>query len=97
MPTTFLDKLKTQLAENGMFPHQVETVIEAFLAGENESTTYRVLGEDPEGYDPGVYNVIWCILCTYALKYIDKECPSAWFRPCFLTPSEQEAFLKTWG
>ena len=90
---TFLRKLANDLAENGMFARQVTEVMEWFMREEQTSSMADRWLEDPESYPPMIYHLQWRLLCTYALKYIDTTCPKAWFRPVFLSPSEQEKWL----
>jgi hypothetical protein len=94
---TFLAKLADDLEAHGMLPNQAEDVMSIFVAGERDSSMSSRWMDDPDGYPPVLYNLVWGILCTYALSYIDKICPQAWFRPVFLSPSEQEAWLKENG
>ena len=94
---TFLRKLANDLEHNGMFPRQVVDVMAAFFAGEEHSGMAGRWLEDPDSYPEIIYHLQWRILCTYALKYIDEHAPKAWFRPVFLPPDEQEAWLKENG
>lgn len=91
--STFLRKLAKDLEHNGMMPRQVADVMDTFFTGEENTSMAERWLEDPESYPPIVYQLQWRILCTYALKYIDERAPKAWFRPVFLSPSEQEKWL----
>lgn len=80
-----------------MLSNQVEDVMTNFIKGEEDSSMASRWLEDPESYPEILYHLQWRILCTYALKYIDEHAPKAWFRPVFLPPDEQEAWLKENG
>lgn len=90
---TFLNSLYGDLLKNGMFDHQATPIMEAFIADQRGSGMGSRFFDDPSGYPPVLYQLQWRLLCTYALAYIDEECPKAWFRPVFLPPNEQEAWL----
>lgn len=90
---TFLRKLANDLEHNGMFQRQATEVMERFIRGEQGTSMANRWQEDPDSYPEILYRLQWRILCTYALKYIDTTCPKAWFRPVFLSPSEQEKWL----
>lgn len=94
---TFLFKLASDLEAHGMLSNQVEDVMTNFIKGEEDSSMSSRWMEDPDSYPDMIYHVSWRILCTYALKYIDGMQNVPWFRPVFLPPAEQEAWLKENG
>lgn len=96
MSITFLSKLRSDLQSNGMFENQALEVLDRMIKAEHEAKGSMASrwNDDVEGYPEGVYTVLWLTCKHYALQYIDDVCPAAWFRPCFLPPAEQEAFIK---
>lgn len=93
MSKTFVSELQARLEQNGMFDSQAKAVMQSMLEGEADSSMAQRWTDDPDAYPPVMLNVLWVTCASYALKYIDKHCPQAWFRPCFLPASEQAAFL----
>lgn len=91
---SFIKQLKVHLERNGMSITQAQAVIERMVSGEADSSMPTRWQEDTGDYPPMLYNLIWGICKTYALKYIDSECPMAWFRPCYLPEAEQREFLR---
>ncbi len=95
---TFLSELQARLEQNGMFESQAKAVIQLMLEDEVSSIMGQRWTENPDHYPPSLVDMLWVSCSRYALRYIDQHCPQAWFRPCFLPPSEQAAFLaKTKG
>ena len=94
---TFLFKLAADLENYGMLPNQAEDVMALFIKGEEGTSMASRWMDDPEGYPEVLYNLCWRILCTYALQYIDEMHNVPWYRPCFLGPEAQEAWLKENG
>lgn len=96
-PGTFLFKLFGDMEANGMFPSQAAAVMDLFIEDQRTSSMSSRWYDDPSGYPDMIYHLQWRLLCTYALAYIDANCPKAWFRPVFLPPAEQEEWLKNFG
>lgn len=92
---TFLTELSDSLEANGMSQSQAKTVIDRMLAGEKDSSMNGRWLDDPREYPVNMFNVLWLTCSRYALDTINELWPLAWFRPCFLPPSEQAAFLST--
>lgn len=94
---TFIGKLFEDLQENGMMPMQADEVMQSFMHDQRDSGMRGRWYDDPTGYPPVLYNLQWGLVCTYALKYIDEQCPKAWFRPVFLPPSAQAQWMRENG
>ena len=90
---SYLFMLGTQLELSGLSSSQATVVIDRMLVGEKDSSMRGRWLDDPSGYPEQVFNVLWLICSRYALTTIDELWPRAWFRPCFLPPSEQTQFL----
>lgn len=77
---TFKEKVKEHLVASGMFDSQAEAVFQEMKASDNV-----MLGrwDDDVSEYPGVMlNVILVSVRRYALEWIDKNIPQAWFRGC---------------
>lgn len=96
-------KLEQMLFEMGMFESQATKVIDLAIpeiqkmqptmAGEEDEQPeqYQVKWESPStDYPDGIYNLWFHKVKEVALKWIDENCPNAWFRELFL-PKAQEA------
>ena len=94
MSKTFISRLKKELELNGMFESQAQAVIELMIEGEKDSSMNNRWNESPDNYPEGLFNSVWELCKTYALKYTEENCPHAWFRVCFFPTHEQQAFLK---
>jgi hypothetical protein len=91
---TFLSKFRQDLENGGMFPDMAQAVLDSVVEGEKSSSMAGRWMDDPAGYPAMMYNVLWMLVKTYALTYIDKHAPAAWFRPVFLPVKEQMSFLE---
>ncbi len=91
---TFLGRFRQDLQNGGMFPDMAQAVVDSVVEGEESSAMAGRWMDDPAGYPAMMYNVLWMLVKTYALTYIDKHAPQAWFRPVFLPVSEQTKFLE---
>lgn len=85
---TFEDAMRQRLTNSGMFPDQVDAVVERVKAApENEPMAQR-WSDNASGYPSQMLGVLWLTAKTHALEYIDAECPQAWFRPLFAETKE---------
>ena len=86
---TFEDKIKSMLFERGMFENDAAAVIEMMKADEiHESMAHR-WNDNTEDYPQSLLSVLWHSAKDTALKYIDANCPLAWFRPMFVNPTTE--------
>lgn len=80
---TFEKWMRDRLINSGMFPDQVDAVVERVKAApENESMAQR-WNDDASGYAPQMLSILWLTTKRHALEYIEAECPQAWFKPLF--------------
>lgn len=80
---TFEQFMRERLTNSGMFPNQVNAVVERVKAApENEAMAQR-WNDDVSGYPSQMLGIAWLTAKRHALAYIDAECPKAWFRPLF--------------
>lgn len=79
----FTDKLKELLMENGLSSDDADKVMKLVV---NDPVNKAMEGrwhEDVSGYPPAIINLMWMSTKPIALKWIDDNCPLAWFRPMF--------------
>lgn len=72
------------LFQNGMFESDVQKVME--LAKQDEvlkDTISERWNDSLEGYPPLFKNLLIVSINAIAVKYIDENCPLAWYRPMF--------------
>ena len=80
---TIEDKIREMLVERGMFDSQAVEVVEAMKVDKiNEPMEHRWMDE-ADDYPPQMLTILWIGAKHQALKYIDANCPKAWFRPMF--------------
>lgn len=82
---TTKDKIISILVRNGMFENQAEQVFN-LAKSEIESMTpeYQITWDRPANeYGTSLYSVMMMVVNRIALKWIDSNIPSAWFRPMF--------------
>lgn len=86
---TFEDKARELMSERGMFPNDIETVLERIKNDEaNESLKSR-WHDHIEGYpQPVTTALLWFTVRTHVVEWIDEHKPNFWFRPLFVPKSE---------
>lgn len=87
--TTIEDKLKEMLFNHGLFEDQTATVMEMMKADEVNEAMEGRWGENVEDYPPVLLSVLWLSMRDCALRYIDANCPKAWFRSLFVNEGEK--------
>lgn len=80
---TFEEELKRLLTDNGMFDSQEASEIMETVKRQDKVMLHR-WSADISGYPDTVINVLWLSVRQEALKYIDANCPLAWFRSMFV-------------
>lgn len=78
--------MEKKLFECGMFEDQAKAVmdsIEQKADADPQNTMYRRWSQDASGYPPTMPGVLYLTVKSDALKWIDANCPQAWFRPMF--------------
>jgi len=91
---TLGEELQLFLHKNGMFETQVNDVFKLIVADESMKE-FRCRWDD-KAKDYGLAPIVAMIQLAakpIALKYIDDNCPEAWFRPMFLSLAEQTALM----
>jgi len=81
---TFEDKLKEMLVECGLFEDQALAIMVIVKTDETNEPMLGRWGDDVEGYPQVILVLAWVAAKRAALKYIDANCPQAWFRPMFV-------------
>lgn len=79
---TIKEAILKRLYDNGMFPDQAAAVMEQVIAN-SESSMDKRWNDNEADYAPSIQAVLWITVKIEALKYIDANCPEAWFRPTF--------------
>ena len=91
---TVLHKLYSSLESNGMLPSQAKAVVDAFMEGEKDSSMACRWNDDPRDYPDVFFTLQWLLIRHYALRYIDSLPTVPWYRPVFLSDTEQAAWMK---
>jgi hypothetical protein len=83
---TTREKFKKFLTDKGMFDEQAEEVMKAFIPkADSLATSYQITWDRPaEEYAPSLYSVLSITLKEEAIKWIDTNCPKAWYREMFI-------------
>jgi hypothetical protein len=89
---TIKEKLKKMITSRGMFESQFDQVfplIEAELLSFTSRASINPIDweDSAESYPEILYKVIWVTSSPIILKWIDENCPNAWFRPMFAPTS----------
>ena len=79
---TFEDKIKSMLIEHYLSNDGAMAVIEVMKADNILEPMAHRWNDDVADY-PSVLIILWRSAKDTALKYIDANCPLAWFRPMF--------------
>lgn len=69
--------------ERGMFPDQAKAVIDALAADEIGKPMLGRWDDRVDGYPPPMMAVLAISIDDRAVRWIDANCPKAWFRPVF--------------
>ena len=83
---TTIKKLESMLVNNGMFQPQAEEVIKIAIPKLNElSGGYKITWDRPaDEYPQAMYNLMFIAVKPIALKWIEENCPYAWYKDMFL-------------
>jgi hypothetical protein len=79
---TWKEWMLDYLIENGMWDDEAERVIALAIEGSLEHMEDR-LDDSTEGYPPQLYPAVALVLNEYALVWIDKNAPKAFYRQVF--------------
>lgn len=80
---TFRQKAIELLYSNGMFREDAEKVVQNVIAHPSNEAMQGRWDDDIAGYPPQMLNVLWFTVKSFAVEWIDENCPQAWFRPLF--------------
>jgi len=81
---TFYGQAVDYLMTRGMSHEQACSVMIGVINAE-ENDVMKDRWQTPiEGYSPVMLNILYLSCNDYALQYIEKNCPQAWFRPMFV-------------
>ena len=87
---TVKEFLISKLTERGMLESQAEQVFAQALP-RLASDHYKPSWASPKDTYPTAMYTVWLVILTdEALKWIDTNCPKAWFRPMFMPIPEAE-------
>ena len=89
---TIREKMIELLCENGMWPKDAPVVIDEMLAAREEGDpSHAVRWDGPtDQYPPQLLAVLWMSVRAAGLKWIDANCPEAFYRPMFVDTPTQE-------
>lgn len=88
---TLAEEVKAFLYQNGMFESQAEDVFNLLVKDESMEVMKGRWGDKAEDYGGApMLAMVKISVKPIALKYIDENCPQAWFRPMFLPFAEQK-------
>jgi hypothetical protein len=80
---TFNQILTQRLQQNGMFENQAVEVMKLYWASDLACTSAGLADKPVNGYSEQIENLIWAGVRIIALKYINENCPKAWFKAVF--------------
>jgi hypothetical protein len=83
---TSREKLENMLVNNGMFESQAKEVIDIAIPELNNILDdYKFTFDRPASEYPNViYTLLFMHIKPIALKWIEKNCPMAWYKPMFM-------------
>jgi hypothetical protein len=102
MSLTFVQYIRNQLNENGLFPEMIDTLIPLIVSDEFfQSTMTGRWNDQVDGYPPMVAHFTYIGVVPIVYKWISENHPHAWFRPLFApgvnSAEDSEAFVtKFW-
>ena len=82
---TVRERLEKMLVKNGMFDSQAKKVMDLAIPElQNLVEDYHITFDRPsEEYPKVVYGILFLDIKPIALKWIEENCPMAWFKPMF--------------
>lgn len=82
---TLEQKLRELLSNHGLWPDDVDAVIELVKADDETNELMLDRWNDPvQDYLPSILSALWIHTKSIALEYIDEVMPKAFFRPMFV-------------
>ena len=71
------------LTSSGMFESQATATLQLLKDEPNDRALAEVLGKSVDDYPTAFKAVAIMTVNRHAVRYIDRNCPQAWFRPMF--------------
>lgn len=93
---SFITWLHGELEQNGLNADQIDDIFK--LINDDAEFMPEFIGrwhEPTDAYPPMMKVLVWHSVKILVLKYINDNCPQAWFRPMFLPLEEQEEFMNS--
>ena len=87
---TIEDKFREMLFNHGMFENQAAAVVEMVKADKTNEKMKQRWQDDVEGYPSVLLSALWYSVERCALRYIDANCPEAWFRSLFVREGKEK-------
>lgn len=83
---TTREKFESMLVKNGMFESQAKKVMDIAIPELKElySANDITFDRPSEEYPSVLYSIIFIAIKPIALKWIEQNCPQAWFKPMFM-------------
>ncbi len=81
---TWKEWMLSELMSKGMFEEQSKTVAASVMAANAVADMQSRWNNKVEDYPPIMKVLIWLTVKKEALKFIDQNCPQAWFREMFV-------------
>jgi hypothetical protein len=84
---TTREKLEEMLVHNGMFDTQAKKVMDIAIPELNNILDdYTITFDRPASeYPNAIYTILFLYIKPIALKWIEENCPLAWYKPMFMT------------
>jgi len=83
MSNTIQEWARRELIDYGLSDHDAAGVIEQAKTDPTLASMEGRWCDREDSYPFELKPVLWLNLCSVALKWIDANCPAAWFRPLF--------------
>jgi hypothetical protein len=81
---TIREMMKKELIDSGMLCDDAEKVLQIAASSDAMKSMADRWNDSTEGYPPHLLPSVCMNLKEIALKWIDDNCPLAWYRPLFV-------------
>lgn len=82
-PLTFKEWAVKYCFDRGMFEKVAAAVIEQLMQDESSDSMANRWNDTIDGYPPQMLGVLTVAINRIAVKYIEKNCPMAWYKSMF--------------
>lgn len=89
---TLYDYMISEMTSRGMFPQTAETVMQEIVNSKNFAGGEMQGKWELTASDYPMVNFIWVFVRNYALSYIDKNTPAAFYKPMFMDAASMERY-----